>query len=152
MPIEMERQVIERDPIVDLQARVAERLRAQIEQTVSDRLVAVEFSNMEGEERAKFAGSLALVATASFENSDCYDLANRFNRLYASLSIDTYEGKYPNSIVDDLLSVAMEGVEQIEAPDLRGEALVILARSRKTGLNPARRNRAEHLENDLTLD
>lgn len=147
MSIEMERQLVERDPIVDLQANIAETLEAQRQQTIEDRELVAKFSEMEGHEREKFAGSLAMVAAANFAAGDTYDLAKRFDRLYASLSISTYEGHLTCSAVDALLDIAIQGLDHIEAPDIRGEALITLSDARANGLNPVLRKKSEWVEN-----
>ncbi|MCA9342476.1 hypothetical protein KC950_00465 [Candidatus Saccharibacteria bacterium] len=140
-------QVIQRDPVVDLQASIADKLRMQREQTITDRQIVAEFSRMEGAEREQFAGHLAMATTASFEDGDSLEIAARFNRLYASLSINTYEGILAVVDVDDILDVANKAVANTENPD-NGKFQEVLFRSRQTGLNPVLRKKLEHLENN----
>lgn len=116
-----------------------ERLRCVMEQTVWDRRLLNEMSSMTGSDLVTTLGDVALATVDSYQNGDSHRITERLERLYASLSIETFKGTISLELIDKLQETAMASLSGIENEELVASAKEALTRSRMLGLNPVYR-------------
>lgn len=107
-----------------------------IEQCREDRATLLEIKEMNEKDRKRALESIGTVAVHSLFNNDYLKVAKRLEKLYASISISSYEDYVSLQMIDDLQNVALDSLGNFENEDASVSVKNSLIQSRTLGLNP----------------